>query len=112
MWDRGSQKRQKVPVAHGPEGWDAWRAPALFCYLLLTAPTEWSLAAWTDHQPPQHVHYERYDDKDEEYLYRSQAHSHIMHRPELLRKPLVSEKGALIEVYLHFLWRESPNATA
>src|SRR5215212_791569 len=53
------------------------------------------LAAWTDQQPPHYVHYERYDDKDEEYLYCSQAHSHIMHRPELLRKLLVGEQGAL-----------------
>jgi hypothetical protein len=45
------------------------------------------LAAWTDQQPPQHVPHERYDDKDEEYLYWSQSHSHIMHRPALLRKP-------------------------
>jgi hypothetical protein len=26
--------------AQGPEGCDAWRPPALFCYLLLRAPTE------------------------------------------------------------------------
>jgi hypothetical protein len=61
----------------------------------LGSPTEGSLAAWPDQQSPQHVRHERYDDKDEEYLYWSQAHSHIMHRPELLRKPLVGEKGAL-----------------
>ena len=61
----------------------------------LGAPTEGSLAPWPDQQPPQHVHHERYDDKDEEYLYDSQAHNHIMHRPELSRKPLVGEKCAL-----------------
>jgi hypothetical protein len=37
------------------------------------------LAARTDHQPPHHVGYERYDDNDEEYLYCSQVHGHIMH---------------------------------
>jgi hypothetical protein len=42
-----------------------------------------------DQQPPQHVHHERYDDKDEKYLYWSQAHSHIMHRPEPLRTILM-----------------------
>jgi hypothetical protein len=45
------------------------------------------LAAWTDQQSPQHVNHERYDDKDEQYLYRSQSHSHIMPRLALLRKP-------------------------
>src|SRR5215207_1302474 len=59
------------------------------------APLLRDLAACTDQQPPQHVHHERYDDKDEEYLYWSQAHSLIMHRPELSRKPLVGEKSAL-----------------
>jgi hypothetical protein len=39
----------------------------------LGAPTEGSLAAWPDQQPPQHVHHERYDDKDDEYLFCSQA---------------------------------------
>ena len=52
------------------------------------APFLRDLAAWTDQQPPHHVRYERYDDKDEEYLYWSQAHSYIMHCPELLRKPI------------------------
>jgi hypothetical protein len=55
----------------------------------------WTHPAWTDQQPPQHVHHEPYHNKDEEYLYWSQAHSLIMHRPELSRKPLVGEKGAL-----------------
>jgi hypothetical protein len=59
------------------------------------APLLRDLAAWTDQQPPEHVRHEPYDDKDEEYLYRSQAHSRIMHRPELSRKPLVGEMGAL-----------------
>ena len=54
----------------------------------------WTHPAWTDQQSPQHVRHEPYDDEDEEYLYWSQAHSHIMHRPELSRKPLVGEKGA------------------
>ena len=27
-----------MPVAQGPEGRDAWRAPALFCYRLLKPP--------------------------------------------------------------------------
>src|SRR5918994_6216347 len=58
------------------------------------APLLRDLAAWTDQQPPQHVRHEPYDDEDEEYLYWSQAHSLIMHRPELSRKPLVGEKGA------------------
>src|SRR5215218_6345794 len=52
----------------------------------------WTHPAWTDQQSPQHVRHEPYDDEDEEYLYWSQAHSHIMHRPELSRKPLVGEK--------------------
>jgi hypothetical protein len=46
----------------------------------------WTDPAWTDHKPPQHVRHEPYADEDEEYLYRSEAHSHIMHRPGLSRK--------------------------
>jgi len=53
----------------------------------------WTGPAWADQQSPQHVRHEPYDDKDEEYLYGSQAHCHIMHRPGLSRKPLVGEKG-------------------
>jgi hypothetical protein len=67
----------------------------------IRAPTEGSLAAWTDHQPPRHIHHERYDHKDEEYLYCSQVHSQIMDCPELLRKPLVGEKGALSVILYH-----------
>ena len=38
----------------------------------------WTDPAWTDQQPPQHVHHERYDDKDDEYLYCSQAiHNYV-----------------------------------
>jgi hypothetical protein len=54
----------------------------------------WTHPARTDQQPPQHVRHEPHDDKDEKYLYWSQAHSHIMHRPGPSRKPLVGEKGA------------------
>jgi hypothetical protein len=49
----------------------------------MAGPSVRDLAGWT--HP---------DDKDEKYLYWSQAHSHIMHRPGPSRKPLVGEKGA------------------
>jgi hypothetical protein len=76
----------------------------------------WTDPAGTDHKPPQHVDHEPHDDEDEEYLYRSQAHSsHIMHRPGLFRKLLVGEEGAPRElsftpVDVH-LWREGPTDT-
>jgi len=54
----------------------------------------WTHPAWTDQKPPQHVRHEPHADEDQEYLYRSEAHSHIMHRPGLSRKLLVGEKGA------------------
>ena len=45
MWGRGCQTRQVVPVAQGPEGCAAWRAPALFCYTLLKPPL-FTPSAW------------------------------------------------------------------
>jgi hypothetical protein len=54
----------------------------------------WTDPAWTDNKPPKHVDHEPYADEDEEYLYRSEAHGHIMHRPGLWRKPLVGEMDA------------------
>ena len=50
------------------------------------------LAAWTDHEPPQHVHQERYGDKDYEYLYWS--HEHIMHHPIAARISITTAHSA------------------
>jgi hypothetical protein len=52
------------------------------------------LAARTDQQSPQHVRYEPYYDEDEEYLYRSQTHSHIMPGPGRLGKPHTDAKAS------------------
>jgi hypothetical protein len=75
--DRPKTHSRTVSPAHGEKVTSPQRAP-----------TEGSLvAAWTDQQPPQHVHHERYDDKDEEYSLLLPSHTQLR-EGIVLRSPL------------------------